>query len=199
MLPVFIAVMVMCVTSASAFNAYQYDDVSGESADFNPYVAEGLQNDIYSEIVDLEHLSEVALMAAIDDSYGVGTSNTTIFAGLARKLPHGVNYVYWREGQYQYCFAYGESLTLQGTYFSAEEVETVTYTTATGYGSQVTYEAGKETNFSLNAQDYLVWSNLGHYPALDDGGNIYEQTTLFVLCGACAFYLLSRIMRRCFR
>lgn len=158
-----------------------------------------MTEDVYDEGSGLEHFPEDAVMAAAPNpEYGVGTSYTEIFAGLARKLPYGVNYVYWREGRYTYVFAYGRDLELSGTTFRAARVDTVTYTTNSGYDRQASYVHGSESNFSLPAHDYLVWSNLGHYPTLEDGRDTIAQTTLFVLVGTGVFYLLSRIIWRRF-
>ena len=160
---------------------------------------EVVREDAYDESLNLEDLPENAVMATSTvPDFGVGTSNTAIFAGLARKLPYGVNYVYWREGRYSYVFAYGRDLELVGTTFRADRVDTVTYNTDTGYDRQASYVHGSESNFSLSANDYLVWSNLGHYPTLEDGRDTVAQTTLFVVVGYGIFYLLSRIIWRRF-
>lgn len=176
--------------------------LSISAAAFDPYIfdeAEVGEVDIYPESTDLEYIPEVtALGSSIDPELGVGTSNTAIFSGLARKLPFGVNYVYWRAGQYEYVFAYGRDLELSGTTFRANRIDTVTYNTRPGYDRQASFVHGSERNFSLSANDYLVWSNLGHYPTLEDGRDILAETTLFVLVGYGIFYLLSRIVWRCF-
>lgn len=158
-----------------------------------------MTEDVYHEGVGMEYLSEATVMdASIAPDYGVGTSNTAIFAGLARKLPYGVNYVYWREGRYTYAFAYGRDLELIGTTFRADSVDIVTYDTNSGYDRQASYVHSSESNFSLSAYDYLVWSNLGHYPTLEDGRDTVAQTTLFVVVGYGIFFLLSRIIWRRF-
>ena len=179
--------MVLLSTSVVA---YENDDYSFE---------EVVSEDVYDEGFDLEYLPQDApLAAAPNPEYGVGTSNTAIFAGLARKLPYGVNYVYWREGRNTYVFAYGRDLELVGTTFRADRVDTVTYDTNSGYDRQPSYVHGSESNFSLPAHDYLVWSNLGRYPTLEDGRDTLAETTLFVLVGYGLFYLLSRIIWRRF-
>lgn len=180
-------VAVLLSTSAAAFDPYIFDETEVGEVDF------------YPEGTDLEYIPEVtALGSSIDPEFGVGTSNTAIFAGIARKLPFGVNYVYWRASRYVYVFAYGRDLELSGSTFRADSVDTVTYNTNSGYDRQATYVHGSERNFSLSADDYLVWSNLGHYPTLEDGRDILAETTLFVLVGYGIFYLLSRIVWRRF-
>lgn len=179
--------MALLSTSAAAYEneIYSFEGVVSE--------------DVYDESLDLEYLPEDAVMAtSIAPDYGVGTSNTAIFAGLARKLPYGVNYVYWREGRYTYVFAYGRDLELVGTTFRASSVDIITYDTNSGYDRQASYVHGSQSNFSLSAHDYLVWSNLGHYPTLEDGRDIVAQTMLFVVVGYGIYYLLSRIIWRRF-
>lgn len=158
-----------------------------------------MSEDVYNESFDLEYFPEDAVMAtSIAPDYGVGTSNTAIFAGLARKLPYGVNYVYWREGRNTYVFAYGRDLELVGSTFRADSVDIVTYDTNSGYERQASYVYSRQSNFSLSAHDYLVWSNLGHYPTLEDGRDTVAETTLFVLVGYGIYHLLSRIIWRRF-
>lgn len=160
---------------------------------------EVVNEDVFDEGSRLEHFPEDAVMAAASNpEYGVGTSYTEIFAGLARKLPYGVNYVYWREDRYTYVFAYGRGLELVGTAFRADSVDIVTYNTNSGYDRQASYVHSSESNFSLSAHDYLVWSNLGHYPTLEDGRDTVAETTLFVVVGYGIYYLLSRIIWRRF-
>ena len=170
--------------------AYENDDYSFE---------EVLSEDVYYESSDMEYLSEDAVVAtSIAPDYGVGTSNTAIFAGLARKLSYGVNYVYWREGKSTYVFAYGRDLELVGTTFRANSVDIVTYNSNPGYDRQASFVHSSQSNFSLPANDYLVWSNLGHYPTLEDGRDTIAQTMLFVVVGYGVYYLLSRIIWRRF-
>ena len=89
-----------------------------------------MSEDVYNEGFGLESFPQDAVLASsTNPEFGVGTSNTAIFAGLARKLPYGVNYVYWREDRYTYVFAYGRDLELVGTNFRADSVDTVTYNT----------------------------------------------------------------------
>lgn len=179
--------MALLSTSAAAYEneIYSFEEVVSE--------------DVYDESLDMEYLPEDAVMdASIAPDYGVGTSNTAIFAGLARKLPYGVNYVYWREGRNTYVFAYGRDLELVGSTFRAVSVDTVTYDTNSGYDRQASYVHSRQSNFSLSANDYLVWSNLGHYPTLEDGRDTVAETTLFVVVGYGIYYLLSRIIWRRF-
>lgn len=130
-------------------------------ADFKVWEGEGLSEDLESGI-------ELYSSHSVTSDYGVGTSNINIFGPLAGKLPIGTHYVYWRDGQYTYRLAYSPEMSVSGTRFSSPSVILATYQTNTGYGSQATWTVSQDTNFSLNAGNYLVWSDLGDYPQLVD-------------------------------
>lgn len=180
-------VVALLSINVAAFDVYSFDDVE-----------EGVAY-LYPESTDLEYISEAAALASsLNPDYGIGTSNTAIFAGVARKLPFGVNYVYWRASRYEYCLAYSANLVLSGTNFRADSVDIITYNTNSGYDEQATFTSRHVSNFSLSAGSYLVWSNLGVYPSLEDGRDILAETALFVLVGYGIFYLLSRIVWRRF-
>lgn len=180
-------VAVLLSTSVLASNYYELEEV------------EEIEADVLSiESVDLEYLPQAAALGSVSSAYDVGSSYNVYFAGLARKLPYGVNYVYWRESRYVYRIAYGRDLALNGTNFSADSCDIITFNRDPGPDEIPTWVHSTERNFSLSAGTVLVWSNLGHYPALDDGGNIYAQATLVLLVVFGLFYLVSRIMWRRF-
>lgn len=132
--------------------------------------------------------------ASITTDYGIGTSNIQIFGPVASKLPYGTNYVYWRAGQYQYCFAYADDMELSGTTFTASEAVVVTYSTVSGYNSQATFTTATDSNFSLNAGNYLVWSDLGDYPTLYERGEVdYAKTACIILCSFGLYYLFHHM------
>lgn len=180
-------VAVLLSTSALASNYYELEEVEGIEADVLPI-----------ESVDMEYLPQTTALGSASTAYDVGTSYNQYFAGLVRKLPYGVNYVYWREGRYVYRIAYGRNLSLNGTNFHADSCDIITYNRDPGSDEIPTWLHSTERNFDLSAGSVLVWSNLGHYPALDDGGNIYAQATLVLLVIFGLFYLVSRIMWRRF-
>ena len=138
--------------------------------------------------------------AEISDDYGVGTSNTAIFAGVVEKLPFGTHYVYWRESQYVYALAHGETLAFEGASFSGEDVTVVRYDSSGGYQSPATFYSDAESSFELDPQDYLVYSDLGDYPDLiERGGVTYEALACVILCSFAVWYLLERFVRACKR
>lgn len=133
--------------------------------------------------------------AQIDADYGVGTSNINLFGPIASKLPYGTHYVYWREGQYVYCLAHSDTMELNGSRFTADQATIVRYTTYSGYGgAQANLTSSTERNFSLDAGNYLVWSDLGDYPTLYERGAVdYAQTACVILCSFALYYLFHHL------
>ena len=132
---------------------------------------------------------------SIDSGYGVGTSNLTLFEGVAGKLSRGEHYVYWRENQYSFVFAYSDNLTLSDGIFSAETVTVVTYTTSSTYSGQATYTVSTEEAFVLDPGDYLVYSDLGNYPQLcgaEKEVKDYVQTVCVILCSFGLMWVFMR-------
>lgn len=161
---------------------------------------EVLPDDLVTESVDLGAVSEDAVSPLAVGDYGVGTSYVEIFAGSAVKLPWGVNYVYWRDSQYVYRMVYGYDLSYSGGTFRGSDLEYIEYDVrGSGWNDNVPqFTSGTDSSFSLSPGTALVWSNLGPYPTLTDGGGMYAQLAAFCLVGYGVFYLLRRIVWRCF-
>lgn len=160
-------------------------------------IGEGSEDSVISdESGSMELLPETSPWAAINGDYSVGTSHIAIFSGVVSGLPLGVNYVYWREGRYDYCLAYGPDLALSGTTFSGSDVSVVTYDTYAPDGQQPSFTSRVEPNFTLNAHSWLVWSNLGSYPRLERRYERYEGITCLMLCIAALFSILCSWCRR---
>lgn len=167
----------MLVSSVSAYSAMDY---------FEPVYEE-----VYSEV---SVLADAQPYASYAPSYSVGTTNLSIFQAVAEKLPYGTHYVYWREGQYEYCLAYSPTLELAGSTFTGQDVTVVSYSTYTGSSQQTTFTTGTAGDFSLSALSYLVWSDLGDYPTLyARGGADYAQTACIILCSFALYYLFHHM------
>lgn len=159
------------------------------AADFSVWEGEGKSEDLESGI-------ELFGSHSVTSDYGVGTSNINLFGPLAAKLPFGTHYVYWRDGQYQYRLAYSQEITVSGSRFSSPSVTLVTYQTNMGYGSQATWTVSKDSNFSLSAGNYLVWSDLGDYPQLVDRSvRDYVHAAVIGLAVLFVFNLLRSLAR----
>lgn len=163
------------------------------------YVFEEVVENVGSEVFGMEYLPQASPLASIGDSYGIGTSYVSIFSGIARKLPPNVNYVYWREGRYDYRLAYGRDLVLNSTVFSSSApVVVVSYVTNDSYSEQPTFSVGSDSNFRLNASNYLVYSNLGDYPCLEDGrDSIAQIVSLSCVVGFGLLFVLRIFDRIC--
>ncbi len=163
------------------------------------YVFEEGVSYVGSESLGVEYLPQASPLASVTDGYGVGTSNVTIFSGIARKLPPHVNYVYWRDGRYDYRLVYGRDLVLNGTVFSAASpVAVVSYVTNSNYSEQPVFSVGTDNDFRLNASRYLVYSNLGDYPCLDDGRDSNAQiVALSCVLGLGLVFVLRIFDRIC--
>lgn len=132
--------------------------------------------------------------------YTLGTSNVAIFSGLVSKVPWGQHYVYWRDGQYTYRFAYGK-LTFANGRFTGDgnEITVISYDTESGYNSSYTYTSSVDSSFVLTPGNRLVYSDLGDYPGLADKEvQKYATMAAFVLCAAAFWCLGSSIRRACF-
>lgn len=194
------------MTITVAFAVESSDDVSRETEGVPVQVIEDVSretvdggsedNVLLDEGGSLELIPETTPLAAINSDYGVGTTNTAIFSGVVSGLPLGVNYVYWRDGRYDYCLAYGLDLALSGTTFGGSDVSVITYNTYAPDGQQATFTSRVEPNFTLNTNTWLVWSNLGNYPRLERRYERYEGLTCLMLCIASVFSILCSWCRR---
>lgn len=161
------------------------------------YVLEEVGSDVDSQVFGVEYFPEASPLAVVNDAYGVGTSYVSIFSGIARKLPPYVNYVYWREGKYDYRLAYGRDLVINGSVFSAASpVVVVSYATNSNYSEQPVFSVGSDSSFRLNASNYLVYSNLGDYPCLDDGRDSNVQIIALSCVLGIGLFLVLRIFDR---
>lgn len=136
----------------------------------------------------------------IQQQYGVGTSNLEIFDRIVAKLPLGVDYVYYRDSQYNYCLAYG-NLSYSGSYFTGRNVTRINYNTYTGSSQQPTFTVSTVSSFNLSVSNWLVYSNLGNFPSLGgaQGGYRYTVLTQAFMLLFTMFYVLWGIARLRFR
>lgn len=147
---------------------------------------------------DLEALIEPLSNYDQSSQYPVGTQNVSIFSGLVSKVPFNQHYVYWRDGQYSYRFAYGD-LELSGTTFTGD-VTIVTYASTGGSNAYYTWSTVKDSSFTLKAGNRLVYSDLGDYPGLSDREVMrYAQVTALLVAGGLIFILFDRLRRSALR
>lgn len=146
----------------------------------------------------------VSLMSAQATSgYDFITSAQSIFAGVIKNVDrqrllerkfNGVHYVAWRDSS-SYYLAYSPDLDFNDSrrVFTAPTVTLISYTYT--YNSSRNYTVQTDSNFSLTAGNTVVCSDLGAYPSLDDGRNIYEQATTVAFCLCAGLYIITTLFR----
>lgn len=152
-------------------------------------------------VLSAESVEDIAATVAEYDAaegYNLGTSYLTIFQGMAYKVPFNQHYVYWRNGQYEYCFAYGD-IAYDGTFTSTEPVTVVSYATTGNYNGTYTWTTSSDSAFSLSVSDQLVYSDLGDFPDLI---NRKEQklnaTSCYMLVAVALWALFSNLRKAAF-
>lgn len=116
--------------------------------------------------------------------YEDGNISST-FLDIATDLTNNISvsddYIFFRSGQYDYTFIYGNIDFTDGVFSSSTYNKIIITTNTSGYNqTRYHYEYSQGSNLSLTTSDYLVYSNLGHYPNLIERGVYYEYTSLFV-------------------
>lgn len=126
--------------------------------------------------------------------YGViSTSYLEYMRGYLGKLSPTQHYVGARTGQYEYIFAYGDSLSFSGSLFSGTDVMVLTWYT-NGNGS---FSHSMQSSFSLSPGSYLVYSDLTDiYPSLADSSAVSLRQLVFVSAIFISFWTFGQFMRR---
>lgn len=118
----------------------------------------------------------------------ISTSVLTYFRGMTEKLPPDSHYVLFRQSQYIYRLVYGKELACSGNRFTGTDMKYITYDTR-----DYVLSSGAEGTFSLNAGNYIVYSDIGDiYPVLVEGVKNYEFKTLLFLCTMYLLFVLVR-------
>lgn len=180
--------------------AADLEENNDQSADFSPIDDDSIISDGEESQIEEVNDSPALLSSYSSADYNLGTSNISIFSGLVSKVPWGQHYVYWRDGQYTYKFAYGD-LSLSGTVFSGDDndITVISYNTE-NYNSAYLYTITTDSSFELSAGNRLVYSDLGNYPGLADKEvQKYVTISALVLCAAAFWALGARLRNACIR
>lgn len=121
----------------------------------------------------------------------INNTYTNIFKDIVKDISINDNYVFFRSGQYSYTLVAGPITFDNNKFVSSEECREYNITTQSNYNNNgYIYTVNDINNFSLNISDELVYSNLGNYPALEEGGILYDYASLLVLCiiGICVLF-----------
>ena len=174
---------------------YSVDDVPLDEADPLPYLDEVISEEEEVLINDLASDSDWSASGNNITIYNTGVPygnyrpydsgiSTAVLAYMEDVLPKlgSVHYVLFRSDQYDYRLVYADDMELQSGVFTADSASYVVYNTR--YSS---WSTGSEGAFRLTAGDYIVYSDLGAYPALDSVG-IYIWVLIFV---AVVFFLFT--------
>ena len=125
----------------------------------------------------------------------ISTTYLTMFRDVVSSLPVTDDYVLFRSGESTYTLVAGD-LDYSGTFTLNGEGKQYDITSVSGSGysnSYYGYSVGSITSFTLTPGNYLVYSNLGDYPTLEERGVQYEFTTLFVLSVGCLAAFIHNI------
>lgn len=174
---------------------YPVDDVSFDETGSLPYLDEVISEDEEVLINDLASDSDWSASGSNVTIYnsvvpygnyqpydsGISTSVLAYMEDVLPKLG-SIHYVLFRSDQYDYRLVYSDSMELQSGLFTSDHAFFVAYNTR--YSS---WSTGTEGTFRLNAGNYIVYSDLGDYPALDSVG-IYFWVLIFV---AVVFFLFT--------
>lgn len=152
------------------------------------------ETEIYNYPVMTLSEEESAELYALSQSAYQGTISTTFltfFKDIVATIPITHDYVFYRSSDDTYAMVSGD-LTLSGDTFILEGDGVgyeITQVSGSGYGSSYySYTVSDISNFSMDTNGYLVYSNLGDYPQLESRGVQYEFALLVAVCvvGVCA-------------
>ncbi|MDO4261340.1 MAG: hypothetical protein Q4C82_04620 [Eubacteriales bacterium] len=148
-----------------------------------------LENPMPVYIVEpVEEETELEVMS-LTGSYAGTISDTYLsyFRGIVQKLKSSEHYLVYRSGQYSYTMVYGEDVALSGSRFSGSGSVVTIYRDSSSYSSDW-YVEYSEDSLSLDAGTLFVYSDLGMYPTLKEGGSALEFSALLFAVGFAVVY-----------
>lgn len=113
--------------------------------------------------------------------------STTVVTYMSDVLPKlgNVHYVLFRHGQYAYRLVYAKDMVCNGTTFTAEDAQYVAYDSR-----YYTWTSGSEGSFRLQANNYIVYSDLEGYPMLQSEATYYWLVIFFA--GVALLFVIYR-------
>lgn len=119
----------------------------------------------------------------------ISTTVTTYMRGIVSRFSPAVHYVLFRQSQYTYRLVYGKNLSVSGSRFTGTECDYVLYDSRY---SQVS--SGAEGDFSLNANSYMVYTDLeSMYPVLSEGVSKNEGRALLFCFVVYFLYTVCKV------
>lgn len=123
----------------------------------------------------------------------ISTSMLDYFSDILLKVSPLKNYVLIRSSQYVYVLYVGE-FTWDGSKFSCPSADVYSITTNSSYNSHYTFNVSTISDLSIIPGDYMVYSDLGAFPALRDPVEVWG----YLLVGILFVILLCSLLRSIF-
>ena len=148
-----------------------------------------IENPMPVMIVEPEEEEYELEVFSLTGSYPGTISDTYLnyFRGIVQKLDWNQHYVVYRSGQYSYTMVYGEEVALNGTRFTGNG-NVVNLYRNTSSGNSDWYVGYSSDSLSLSAGSLYVYSDLGMYPTLKEGGSSIEFMALLFAVGFAVVY-----------
>ena len=165
--------------------------VPDEDMDFDQY--QQIMEILYPELAeeDEEDEDDMADIEDDDDMEDIpvasGSNARVASAYMSDVLPKlgNVHYVLFRHGQYAYRLVYAKDMICNGTTFTAEDAQYIAYDSR-----YYTWSAGTEGSFRLQANNYIVYSDLAEYPMLQSEGTYYWL--IIFIAGVAFLFVIYR-------
>lgn len=121
----------------------------------------------------------------------------TYYKDILSGVPFKDNYVAFRDSQYSYIMVVGE-LECNGEIITLKEQGKayIFRTENQNYGSQYRYYVEDISNFSVDTNNYIVYSDVGDYPQLMERGAKYEVVTAVLIVISLLCVVIGRIFRK---
>lgn len=132
----------------------------------------------------------------------IGSTQLQYFRDIVFNLGINDSYVAARTDRYKYQLFVGDLKYLNGQFVGSQQGSVITvYTINTDTNSfgTYTYSVTTDNNFIFNASNYLVYSNLGDYPSLEERSLIYEFSSLVILAVIAICALLRSVFSFVYR
>ena len=124
----------------------------------------------------------------------ISSTYITYFKDTISGIGFNDDYVAFRSGQNEYILIVGELNYTNGLISSVGQVKQYRYySEGTNYSSQSRYDVKELNSFSLQLDNYIIYSNLGDYPQLVERGEQYEMLSVLLLSVFGISYVIKRI------
>lgn len=165
------------------------EEAEGEEAEEEPEEVYSFDNPMPVMIVEPEAEEYELEVYSLSGSYPGTISDTYLnyFRGIVQKLDWKEHYVVYRSGQYSYTMVYGEGVALNGTRFTGTGNVVNIYRSSSSSSSDW-YVSYSTDSLALSAGNLFVYSDLGMYPELKEGGSSLEFAALLFAVGFAVVY-----------